>query len=85
MYFNLKLDGPGVGKKRSSTGYRVGFAPNWGRNVIEADDLRPTAPETLSRKTQDVLSDIADRLDAMKPLGPDQLASAVAASPARAQ
>ena len=51
----------------------------------EADDQRPTAPETLSRKTQDVLSDIADRLDAMKPLGPDQLASAVAASPARAQ
>ena len=40
------------------------------------DDMRPAAPETLSRKTQDVLADIAERLDQMKPLDPEQLASA---------
>ena len=40
------------------------------------DGSRPAAPETLGRKTQDILSDIADRLEAMKPLQPEQFASA---------
>ncbi len=44
----------------------------------EGDGVRPAPPETLGKKTQDVLSDIADRLDAMKPLEAEQLASAEA-------
>ncbi|MCE7027010.1 transglycosylase domain-containing protein [Jiella avicenniae] len=54
-----------------------------------ADSSGPAAPETLSRKTQDVLADIAEQLDQMKPLDPEQLASAGTsagvAAPARAQ
>ncbi|MCD2471875.1 PBP1A family penicillin-binding protein [Jiella sp. MQZ9-1] len=49
----------------------------------------PAATQPLSRKAQEVLATIADRLEAIKPLDPEQLASADAntgdAAPARTQ
>ncbi|TFF20499.1 PBP1A family penicillin-binding protein [Jiella endophytica] len=59
------------------------FPASSGKVAAANDDgTRPAAPETLNRKTQDVLNDIADRLEAMKPLEPEQLASAEASAAA---
>ncbi|MBP0617915.1 transglycosylase domain-containing protein [Jiella mangrovi] len=44
--------------------------------TTEEDGSRANSTEVLSKKAQHVLSDIADRLETMKPLAPEQLASA---------
>ena len=62
-YFNHYLNN-GVGNNRSSTGYRTGFAPNWGRDVIEADDLRPNVMAIEQNECGTTIGDVTLNISA---------------------